>query len=116
MHTDGIENAAAAGEDDYEEEYLDIAVKAPMACATPATADRIAALPLDAGDAAADYLDALTVASDMLVRHERGGGFARHVLFVTDLRTRCEIDDEFIAGIAAVMSVSINPGATALMV
>ena len=103
MHTDGIENAAAAGEDDSEAEYLDIAVKVPMACAKPATADRIAALPLDAGDAAADYLDALTVASDMLVRHERGGGFARHVLFVTDLRTRCEIDDEFIAGIAAGM-------------
>jgi ATP-dependent DNA helicase 2 subunit 2 len=56
-----------------------------------------------AGAAPADFLDALTVASDILVRHERGGAFARRVLFVTDLRTPCELDEDFIQGIAAGM-------------
>lgn len=103
VHTEGVENAAAAGEDDYEEEYLNIAVKAPMECSTLASAQCVAALAAMAGGAPADYLDALTVASDILVRHERGGAFARRVIFVTDLRTPCELDEDFIRGIAAGM-------------
>ena len=53
--------------------------------------------------AVADYLDALTVASDVLVRHERGGAFQRRILFVTDLRTPCAVDEDFLDGMAAGM-------------
>ena len=104
VHTEGLENAAMANEHDYEEEYLNISVDVPMACASSETASAAARLEDLAGeDAPADYLDALTVASDVLVRHERGGGFHRRVVFVTDLKTPCAIDDTFLEGIAAGM-------------
>jgi len=104
VHTEGLENAAMANEHDYEEEYLNISVDVPMACASSETASAAARLEDLAGeDAPADYLDALTVASDVLVRHERGGGFHRRVVFVTDLKTPCAIDDAFMEGIAAGM-------------
>ena len=104
VHTEGLENAAMANEQDYEEEYLNISVDVPMACASAETASTVARLEDLAGeDAPADYLDALTVASDVLVRHERGGGFHRRVVFVTDLKTPCVIDTLFLDGIAAGM-------------
>ena len=34
VHTEGLENAAMANEHDYEEEYLNISVDVPMACAS----------------------------------------------------------------------------------
>ena len=104
VHTEGLENAAMANDQDYEEEYLNVSVDVPMACASPETASAAARLEdLGGEDAPADYLDALTVASDVLVRHERGGGFHRRVVFVTDLKTPCAIDDAFLEGIAAGM-------------
>lgn len=104
VHTEGIENAAAACEQDYEEEYLNISVDVAMACACAETAGVVARLHTFAGDGAvADYLDALTVASDVLVRHERGGCFSRRVLIVTDLQTPCPIDHDFLNSIAAGM-------------
>ena len=104
VHTEGLENAAMANDQDYEEEYLNVSVDVPMACASLETASAAARLEdLGGEDAPADYLDALTVASDVLVRHERGGGFHRRVVFVTDLKTPCAIDDAFLEGIAAGM-------------
>lgn len=104
VHTEGLENATAAGETDYEQEYLNVSVDAPMSCATPELAEAVADLPSLAGEGAvADYLDALTVASDVLVRHERGGAFQRRILFVTDLRTPCAVDEDFLDGMAAGM-------------
>ena len=105
VHTEGLENAAATGEEDYEEEYLNVSVDVPMACASTETASAVSNLPDLAGDGApADLLDALTVASDLLVRHERGGAFQRRVLFVTDLKTPCEVDDaSFVDGVVAGM-------------
>ena len=105
VHTEGLENAAATGEEDYEEEYLNVSVDVPMACASTETASAVSNLPALAGDGApADLLDALTVASDLLVRHERGGAFQRRVLFVTDLKTPCEVDDaSFVDGVVAGM-------------
>lgn len=102
---EGRENANAEGDAEYEEEYLHIDVKVPMGCPTPATADDIVTLcsTTAGGDAPTDYLDALTVASDMLVRHERGGSFARRVMFITDLCSRCDLDEEFVEGLAASM-------------
>ena len=104
VHTEGLENAAMANDQDYEEEYLNVSVDVPMACASPETASAAARLEdLGGEDAPADYLDALTVASDVLVRHERGGGFHRRVVFVTDLKTPCAIDAAFVDGMAAGM-------------
>ena len=104
VHTEGLENAAMANDQDYEEEYLNVSVDVPMACASLETASAAARLEdLGGEDAPADYLDALTVASDVLVRHERGGEFHRRVVFVTDLKTPCAIDDAFLEGIAAGM-------------
>jgi len=104
VHTEGLENATAAGETDYEQEYLNVSVDAPMSCAAPELAEAVADLPSLAGEGAvADYLDALTVASDVLVRHERGGAFQRRILFVTDLRTPCAVDEDFLDGMAAGM-------------
>ena len=103
VHTEGLENAAMANDQDYEEEYLNVSVDVPMACASLETASAAARLEdLGGEDAPADYLDALTVATYVLVRHERGGGFHRRVVFVTDLKTPCAIDD-VLEGIAAGM-------------
>ena len=104
VHTEGLENATAANEQDYEEDYVNISVDVAMACACHETSGVVSQLESLAGDGApCDYLDALTVASDVLVRHERGGGFNRKVLFVTDLKTPCDIDDDFLNSIAAGM-------------
>ena len=44
VHTEGLENAAMANEQDYEEEYLNVSVDVPMACASPETASAAARL------------------------------------------------------------------------
>ena len=100
VHTEGLEAAAASGERDYEEEYRNIAVKVPMGCSSSESAEVVASLRGMAGSAPCDYLEALVVASDMLVNHQRGGAFLRRIMLVTDLRTPCETDDDFIGDIA----------------
>ena len=45
VHTEGLENAAATGEEDYEEEYLNVSVDVPMACASTETASSRACAP-----------------------------------------------------------------------
>ena len=96
VHTEGLDAAAANGERDYEEEYRNIAVKVPMGCCSSESAEVVASLRGMAGSAPSDYLEALVVASDMLVNHQRGGAFLRRIMLVTDLRTPCEADDDFI--------------------
>ena len=49
VHTEGLENATAAGETDYEQEYLNVSVDAPMSCAAPELAEAVADLPLSPG-------------------------------------------------------------------
>ena len=100
VHTEGLDAAAATGERDYEEEYRNIAVKVPMGCCSSESAEVVASLRGMAGSAPSDYLEALVVASDMLVNHQRGGAFLRRIMLVTDLRTPCEVDDDFIGDIA----------------
>ena len=100
VHTEGLDAAAASGERDYEEEYRNIAVKVPMGCCSSESAEVVASLRGMAGSAPSDYLEALVVASDMLVNHQRGGAFLRRIMLVTDLRTPCEVDDDFIGDIA----------------
>ena len=71
-----------------------------MGCSSSESAEVVASLRGMAGSAPCDYLEALVVASDMLVNHQRGGAFLRRIMLVTDLRTPCETDDDFIGDIA----------------
>ena len=109
LHTKEKEMEAEKENGSYDEFYLNVDVKVPMGCSTLASADHIAALSSMAGAAPADYLDGITVAGTMLIEHARGGTFVRRIIFVTDLRTPCELDEdgeEMLLGIGKAMRSS----------